>query len=225
MPPTFLNWSVGGWPAEAFPLPTSLRVLCSSGSWLYQMDFLLILVKCLSQQISFYWPAIWDWFHGLITGAKPYIIKAKCWNEWWKACCHWTSKQWKYVLQVDLSDLLCLHLEIHQTSLGLAFARRPALVWFLCIKFKDCQQAWKQPGAVFRNWTWGLRSLVHHANIFWAMYPALRELFGNGLFMFQLNCEPLYKARSIKRCTSGFGEEELALYNISVSQVCFWKDC
>ncbi len=71
-------------------------------------------------------------------------------------------------------------------------------------------------GLFFRSWAWPLSSSERNSECFsiprdFGQFhaPTLWEQFGDGPFLFQHDCAPVHKARSIKIWMSEFGVEEL----------------
>uniref|UniRef100_A0A8C5QSV3 Transposase Tc1-like domain-containing protein n=1 Tax=Leptobrachium leishanense TaxID=445787 RepID=A0A8C5QSV3_9ANUR len=153
-------------------------------------------------------------FHGRAAASKPYITKCNAERrmQWCKACRHWTLEQWRRVLWSDESRF-----SIWQSDGRVWVWRLPGERYLSdCIV---CKVWWRRDygvGLFFRSWAWPLVPVKGTLNasayqdiLDNSRLPTLWEQFGAGPFLFQHDCAPVHKARSIKKWMTESGVDEL----------------
>ena len=111
---------------------------------------------------------------------------------------------------------MLLHLAIGWTSLGLVVAMRTVMSDCIVPSVKFGGWGIMVWDCFFSSWSWPLVPVKGTLNISAyqemldnSMPPTLWEQFGDGPFLFQHDCAPVHKARSIKTWMREFGVDEL----------------
>ena len=147
------------------------------------------------------------------TASKLYISKcnAKCWMQWCKARRHWTLEQWRRILRVSPSGNL-----MDMSGFG-SCQENGSCLTALCQVYSLVEGGlWC--GVVLQELAWPLSSSERNSECFSILRdvgqfhaPTLWEQFGHGPFLFQHDCAPVCKAKSIKTWMREFGVDELIL--------------
>ena len=153
-------------------------------------------------------------FHGRATASKSYISKcnAKRCVQWCKARRHWTLEEWRHVLWSDDSCISIRQLDGRVWIWLLPGERHLSYCIVPVVKFGGrglwgCFSGAGLGPLVPEKGT--LSALVYQELLDNSMLPTLWEQFGDGPFLFQHDCAPVHKARSIKTWMRKFGVDEL----------------
>ena len=143
-------------------------------------------------------------FHGRVAASKPYITKcnAKRRMQWCKSHRHWTLEQWRRVLWSDASRFSIWQSDGRVWFSGLPGERYLSDCIVLSVKYDG--------GGIMM---WGCFSGTVKASAYQEildnfMLPTLWKQFGDAHFLFQHDCAPVHKARSMNTWMSEFGVEK-----------------